>query len=200
MQLSCHNLSSGKKDKTSVPLCSARGATTLVLSPTPSPIPSLPSLVLPQISLLHQVGPINLKESAIISVFQKMMWDKAFAQLRTVEQLGYIAGSTTSERSGSMGFVILVQSAIKVKKKKFCLLLLTLFIKITISPVFFYPTFFFSDTFSPKHFLLTFPIGTHLPRHKNWPFSFYKLEDRPPFNDKRNSEWLHRWSGHGHCN
>eukprot|EP01125_Pyxidicula_operculata_P021092 TRINITY_DN7996_c0_g1_i1.p1 TRINITY_DN7996_c0_g1~~TRINITY_DN7996_c0_g1_i1.p1 ORF type:complete len:1020 (-),score=227.50 TRINITY_DN7996_c0_g1_i1:170-3229(-) len=60
-----------------------------------------------------QADKYSLKYSALISLLQTILYEKAFNQLRTIEQLGYIVTTSPFDRNGACGFAVIVQSAVK---------------------------------------------------------------------------------------
>lgn len=66
----------------------------------------------------------NLRHSALLAVLGNMLHERAFAQLRTNEQLGYIVFAGQRTAQGASGIVFIVQSSVKVLRFVFFLRLL----------------------------------------------------------------------------
>lgn len=57
----------------------------------------------------------NLRHSVLLSVLSRVLRDRAFVQLRTNEQLGYIVSAGQRTAQGASGIVLIVQSGVKVR-------------------------------------------------------------------------------------
>lgn len=64
-----------------------------------------------------QVGEATVSDLATLDVLGNMLYETAFNQLRTLEQLGYIVFGRNMDMRGIGGLVILVQSE-RVSEKK----------------------------------------------------------------------------------
>jgi insulysin len=60
----------------------------------------------------YQFGHLNIHEYLVLELLHNILFQKAFTQLRTNEQLGYIVSTGHRPYLGSDGFVVVVQSAV----------------------------------------------------------------------------------------
>jgi len=63
--------------------------------------------------LYYQAGPVDLKQSAQLTLLSQMIEKPMYHQLRTIEQLGYVVWSIRARQNNLDGMSFLVQSSVK---------------------------------------------------------------------------------------
>lgn len=64
-------------------------------------------------AVLFQVGSRRLEDNVLLELFDQVIYEPCFNQLRNQEQLGYIVRSSVRKSNGTQGLLIIVQGLLK---------------------------------------------------------------------------------------